>query len=204
MTGQPADDALDALLGEQAVMGVFRNMEPAAAVARARRAWDAGVRNVEIPVQTPDAMPTLRAVVDAGRERGLVVGAGTIVSAEQIAEVAAAGAGYTVAPGLDPAIVRLSIDAGLPHVPGVATASEIQLARSLGLRWVKGFPASVLGSSWIKAMLGPFPDQRFIVTGGMNATTAPSFLAAGARVVAMGDAFDDPAQLAEVSALLRG
>jgi 2-dehydro-3-deoxyphosphogluconate aldolase / (4S)-4-hydroxy-2-oxoglutarate aldolase len=192
----------DEHLAGQPVMGVFRNMPPAAAVARAMRAWDAGARHVEIPVQTPDAMPTLEAVVAAAREHGLVVGAGTIVTVEQLDAVHKAGAAYTVSPGLDAEIVAASVERGLPHLPGVATASEIQQARGLGLRWTKAFPASVLGASWIKAMLGPFPDQRFVVTGGMNADTAPAFLQAGARTVAVGDAFDDDAQLSALTQLI--
>jgi 2-dehydro-3-deoxyphosphogluconate aldolase / (4S)-4-hydroxy-2-oxoglutarate aldolase len=196
------DDAFDALLGDQPIMGVFRNLDPAAAVARATRAWDAGVRNVEIPVQTADAMPTLRAVIAAASERGLGVGAGTIVTPQQLEDVHRAGAEYTVSPGMDPAIVAASIDRGLPHLPGVATASEILAARRYGLRWVKAFPASVLGASWVAAMLGPFPDQRFVVTGGMTMRSAEEFLAAGARTVAVGDAFDDDEQLTVIRTLM--
>lgn len=198
----PFDDYFDAALGDQPFMGVFRSLPPAQAVARATRAWDAGVRNVEIPVQTTDAMPTLEAVIAAGRERGLPVGAGTIVTAEQLDAVQRAGAAYTVSPGFDEAIVRESADRALPHLPGVATASEVLAARRAGLRWVKAFPASVLGASWIAAMRGPFPDQRFVVTGGMNVDVAPAFLAAGARTVAMGDAFDDDAALDAIRAYL--
>ena len=204
MTDQTTSDlSFDDLLSGQPIMGVFRNVPPAQAVARAQRAWDAGVRNVEIPVQTADAMPTLEAVIAAARERGLPVGAGTIVGIEQVDAVARAGAAYTVSPGLDAEVVIASGERGLPHLPGVATASEILTARRLGLRWVKAFPASVLGASWIKAMLGPFPDQRFVVTGGMSAATAPSFLDAGARTVAVNDAFDDPEQLEALRSIVQ-
>lgn len=203
MTERSASDAyFDAALSGQPVMGVFRNLTPDQAVARANRAWDAGVRNVEIPVQTADTMPTLTAVIKAARDRGLDVGAGTIITIDQLDAVQRAGASYTVSPGLDEDIVRASRERGLPHLPGVATASEIVLARRLDLRWTKAFPASVLGAAWIKAMLGPFPDQRFVVTGGMNAEVAPSFLAAGARTVAVGDAFDTDEKVAAIIALI--
>ncbi|GAB2832412.1 bifunctional 4-hydroxy-2-oxoglutarate aldolase/2-dehydro-3-deoxy-phosphogluconate aldolase [Microbacterium insulae] len=195
-------DAFDELLGGQPTMGVFRNLSPELAVARATRAWDAGVRNVEIPVQSPDCMPTLEAVVAAARERDLVVGAGTVTSVDQLDALARSGIAYTVSPGLDETIVRASAVRGLPHLPGVATASEILAARRLGLRWVKAFPASVLGAPWISAMRGPFPDQRFVVTGGMTVATTSEFLAAGASTVALGDAFDTVDGLAAVSALM--
>jgi 2-dehydro-3-deoxyphosphogluconate aldolase/(4S)-4-hydroxy-2-oxoglutarate aldolase len=194
----------DAALAGQPLMGVFRNMEPDAAVARATRAWDAGVRNVEIPIQTRDALPTLRAVVDAGRERGLDVGAGTIIDVEQFDDVAAAGATYTVSPGWDADIVRHAAERNLPHLPGVATASEILAAHRAGLTWVKAFPASVLGESWIRAMGGPFPGVNFVATGGMKLESAFRYLSAGVKTVALGDAFDDPASLARVSELMRG
>lgn len=205
VTGHSNDSAttyFDAEFTGQPVMGVFRNLAPAAAVARAERAWDLGVRHVEIPVQTPDALPTLEAVVLAGRERGLPVGAGTIVTTEQVDAVARLGAAYTVSPGFVASVALESAERDMPHLPGVATASEILAARAIGLRWVKAFPASVLGAAWISAMLGPFPDQRFVVTGGMDAVTASAFLGAGARVVAVGAAFDDPDQAAEIRRLI--
>ncbi|WP_251454050.1 bifunctional 4-hydroxy-2-oxoglutarate aldolase/2-dehydro-3-deoxy-phosphogluconate aldolase [Microbacterium sp. Marseille-Q6648] len=194
--------AFDELFASQPIMGVFRNMTPADAVARAARAWDLGVVHVEIPVQTPDALPTLRAVAGAARERGRQVGAGTIVDVDQVAEVQAAGASYTVSPGLSDDVARASAARGLAHLPGVSTPSEVLAARREGLLWTKAFPASVLGPSWVSAVLGPFPDQRFVATGGMDAHSAAEFLAAGVRVVAVGAAFDDPVQRARITDLL--
>lgn len=200
---QPFDAFFDSLLDGQPIMGVFRNLSPTAAVARATRAWDAGIRNVEIPVQTADAMPTLNAVIGAARERGLPVGAGTIVDLEQLEAVRRAGAAYTVSPGWDERVVTASVDRALPHLPGVATATEILVARRCGLRWVKVFPASVLGASWISAMRGPFPDQRFVVTGGMTIDLVPEFLNAGARTVALSAAFDSDESIVSVGRALR-
>jgi 2-dehydro-3-deoxyphosphogluconate aldolase/(4S)-4-hydroxy-2-oxoglutarate aldolase len=70
------------------------------------------------------------------------------------------------------------------------------------LTWLKAFPASVLGTAWIKAMHGPFPQVRFVTTGGMNAANAAEFLRAGTRVVAIGSALQDPSQLPKLAALL--
>lgn len=192
----------DAVLADQPLMGVFRNMEPDAAVARANRAWEAGVRNVEIPIQTRDALPTLRAVVEAGRERGLHVGAGTVIHVDQFDDVVAAGATYTVSPGWDADIVHHAARRGLPHLPGVATASEILAAHGAGLTWLKAFPASVLSENWIRAMLGPFPDVKFVATGGMKLESAATYLSAGVRTVALGDAFDDTERLARVREIM--
>jgi 2-dehydro-3-deoxyphosphogluconate aldolase/(4S)-4-hydroxy-2-oxoglutarate aldolase len=90
----------------------------------------------------------------------------------------------------------------MPPMPGVATASEVQLALKEGLTWLKVFPASVLGTGWIKAMHGPFPQARFVTTGGMDATNAGEFLRAGARVVAVGSALEEPSQLSRLAVLL--
>ena len=137
-------------------------------------------------------MPSLRAAVAAGRERGLPVGAGTVISLEQVREVAATGAAFTVARGFDPAVATASAGLGLPHLPGVATPGEIQAALRHGLTWLKAFPASVLGTAWFTAMRGPFPQIKLVATGGLDARTAPDYLTAGARVVAVGSALADP------------
>jgi Entner-Doudoroff aldolase len=155
------------------------------------RAWDAGVALVEVPVQGPPDLEALGAAVAAGRRRGAPVGAGTVVSADLVAQVAAAGAAFTVAPGLDEDVLAASHAAGLPHLPGVATASEISRALRLGVNWLKAFPAAALGASWFSAMRGPFPQARFVATGGVTAANARELLTAGAAAVALGSGFAD-------------
>ncbi|WP_349899314.1 bifunctional 4-hydroxy-2-oxoglutarate aldolase/2-dehydro-3-deoxy-phosphogluconate aldolase [Parafrigoribacterium soli] len=184
------------------LMAILRGLGAERSLAVATTAWDLGIDVVELPLQTPDDLEALRVVADAGRERGKVVGAGTIVSVEQVRDAVDAGAQFTVSPGLDLAVVRASSDAGLPPMPGVATASEVQLALGVGLTWLKAFPASVLGTAWIKAMHGPFPQAIFVGTGGMTAANAGEFLRAGARVIAVGSALEDPSQLPRLAALL--
>jgi 2-dehydro-3-deoxyphosphogluconate aldolase/(4S)-4-hydroxy-2-oxoglutarate aldolase len=84
----------------------------------------------------------------------------------------------------------------------VSTPSEVQLAASLGLTWLKAFPAQWLGTDWFKHIRGPFPQVRFVATGGLDASNAQSFLDAGVRVAAVGSALEDPAQLDRLAALL--
>ena len=85
---------------------------------------------------------------------------------------------------------------------GVATASEVQAAVGIGLRWLKAFPAARLTPAWFKDMAGPFPQVRFVATGGIHAQNAAEFLAAGASVVALGSALADPEQLPAITPLL--
>ena len=196
------NSGFEELFGGSPLMAILRGMGAERSLAVSTTAWDLGIDVVELPIQTPDDLEALRVVASAGKERGKIVGAGTVVSAENVAQAASAGAAFTVSPGLDLDVVRASHDAGLLSIPGVATASEVQLAMNAGLTWLKAFPASVLGAPWLTAMRGPFPRARFVATGGMSATNADEYLRAGARVVAVGSALEDPTQLPLLAGLL--
>ena len=184
------------------VMAILRGYSASDALRLAHRAWDLGITLVEIPIQTDTAVETLAAVATAGRDRGAVVGAGTVLSPAQVADARDAGAVFTVSPGFDPDVVEASRAAGMPSLPGVATATDIQLALRHGLRWVKAFPASALGEGWFAAMRGPFPQVSCVATGGISAGNAERFLDAGAAAVAVGSALEDPAQLDRLATIL--
>lgn len=184
------------------VMAILRGMAPERTVELAERAWDLGIDVVEVPIETPESQPSLRAAVRAGAQRGRPVGAGTVVTPEQVHTAAGFGAAFTVAPGLDAEVVRVSGELGLPHLPGVAGPTEIQHANRLGLDWVKAFPATVLGTSWFAAMSGPFPGVHMVATGGINVHNADDYLRAGAAVVAVGSALEDPDQLPALAELV--
>jgi len=202
-TGNMMDNSgFDAIFGGTRLMAILRGMGAERSLALSTTAWNLGIDVVELPIQTPDDVEALRVVAAAGRTRGKAVGAGTVVSAEHVAQALSAGATFTVSPGLDLDVVRASHEAGMLSLPGVATASEVQSATSAGLTWLKAFPASVLGPQWLTAMNGPFPQARFVTTGGMNAANAGEYLDAGASVVAVGSALEDPAQLPQLAALL--
>lgn len=196
------NSGFEELFGNTRLMAILRGMGVERSLAVSNTAWDLGIDVIELPIQTADDLEALRVVAAAGRERGKVVGAGTVVSAEHVAQALSAGAAFTVSPGLDLDVVRASHDAGLISLPGIATASEVQSALTAGLTWLKAFPASVLGTEWLTAMNAPFPQARFVTTGGMNAANAGEYLDAGASVVAVGSALEDPAQLPQLAALL--
>ncbi|MCT9821326.1 bifunctional 4-hydroxy-2-oxoglutarate aldolase/2-dehydro-3-deoxy-phosphogluconate aldolase [Microbacterium sp. W1N] len=184
------------------LMAILRSAGVERAARVATTAWDLGLDSVEVTLQSPADVDALREVVRLGRDRGAVVGAGTIIAPEQVAVAAEAGAGYLVSPGLDPDVVRAAQAAGIPILPGVATPSEVQQAVALGLTWLKAFPAQWLGADWFRHIRGPFPQARFIATGGMDAGNAGAFLDAGVRVVAVGSALEDETQLEQLAALL--
>ncbi|HEY0536400.1 MAG TPA: bifunctional 4-hydroxy-2-oxoglutarate aldolase/2-dehydro-3-deoxy-phosphogluconate aldolase [Actinoplanes sp.] len=192
----------DEIFAGQRVMAILRGLPPSETVEIAGRLWDAGVTVLEVPIGSSDAVPALEAAVDAARERGLRVGAGTVITADQVRAAAGAGAQYTVAPGFDPLVLAASLAAGMPHLPGVGTATEVQRAWLAGCRWLKAFPAAALGPAWISGLKGPFPDVNFVATGGLKVTDAATYLGAGARVVALGAALADPRQRDEIGNLL--
>ncbi len=186
----------------QRVMAILRGLPADETVVLATQLWDAGVTTLEVPIGTPAAVESLRAAVRAGEARGLIVGAGTVITPAQVTAAADAGARYTVAPGLDLSVLAASVAAGLPHLPGVGSATEVQRAHLAGCTWLKAFPAKALGAGWISAVRGPFPDVRFVATGGLEASDVEPFLDAGASVVALGAALADPAQREQIGHLL--
>jgi len=185
------------------LMAILRGMGVERSVRLATTAWDLGIDAVEVPLQTPEDERALRELVRLGDERGKTVGAGTIITPEQVTAARDAGARYLVAPGLDARIVEASREAGLPILPGVATPSEVQLAVSLGLDWLKAFPATWLGTGWFRHIRGPFPQVTFVATGGLDASNVAEYLDAGVRVAAVGSALEDPAQLEKLAEVLR-
>ena len=197
-----ANTALDDIFAGAPLMAILRGMGLERSVRLATTAWDLSIDSVEVPLQSAEDERALREVVRLGAERGKAVGAGTVVTVDQVALAVDAGAAYVVSPGLDPEVVRAAQRHGIPILPGVATPGEVQRAVALGLTWLKAFPAQWLGADWFKHIRGPFPGVRFVATGGMDAANAGTFLDAGVRVVAVGSALEDESQLPRLAELL--
>lgn len=133
-----------------------------------------GLRCAEITFRTAAAAAALRAM--AG-DADLMVGAGTVLSCQQVDLALDAGARYIVTPGFSPEVVRHCQERSVPVFPGVATATEIQAAMSAGLEAVKFFPAEPLGGvTMLKALGAPFPMMRFIPTGGIGPGNMTAYL----------------------------
>jgi 2-dehydro-3-deoxyphosphogluconate aldolase/(4S)-4-hydroxy-2-oxoglutarate aldolase len=133
-----------------------------------------GLTSVEITFRTDAAADAIRRVA---RNDELLVGAGTILSPDQLALAVDAGARFAVAPGTNESVVDAARDAGIPFIPGVATPSEIERARSRGCHVLKVFPASVLGGPAFLEAIGPvYRDVRFVPTGGVRPENVSSYL----------------------------
>ncbi|MFN8473114.1 MAG: bifunctional 4-hydroxy-2-oxoglutarate aldolase/2-dehydro-3-deoxy-phosphogluconate aldolase [Anaerolineae bacterium] len=146
-----------------------------------------GVTIVEVTLNSPgclDAIPRLRERF-AGR---LLVGAGTVRTAEQWDAATGAGAQFTVAPNFNLATVSRALTENSLHVPGVFTATEAQDAFAAGCRMLKLFPSDVVGPAYLKALRAPLNDVDFVPTGGVSDTTLGAFVRAGAVAVGVGSA----------------
>jgi len=142
-----------------------------------------GLHCVEVTFRTDAAADVIRAMTVRPE---LVVGAGTVLTAEQAEQAVVAGARFVVSPGFGPAVVRRCQELGVPVFPGIATATEIQMALDAGLDTVKFFPAEQLGGvGMVKALSAPFRTVRFIPTGGVDTGNLADYLAV-ASVLAVG------------------
>jgi 2-dehydro-3-deoxyphosphogluconate aldolase / (4S)-4-hydroxy-2-oxoglutarate aldolase len=154
-----------------------------------------GLSTVEITFRTKGAADAIRRV--SGID-GLLVGAGTILSVEQLEAAALAGARFAVGPGTSTAVIEAAARTDVPFVPGVATPTEIERVRSVGLSVVKLFPASLVGGpAFVRAVAPVYPDVRFVPTGGVNPETLGSYLELPAVLACAGTWICDRALLGE-------
>lgn len=134
-----------------------------------------GLRVLEVTLRTPAA---LEAIAEMKKVEGAIVGAGTVVSAEQFRQAMNAGSEFIVSPGLTETIGRPIIDSGVPFLPGIANAGDIMRGLDLGLTHFKFFPAEASGGlKALKALAAPFYQAKFCPTGGITEATAPEWLA---------------------------
>lgn len=143
-----------------------------------------GLPVAEVTLRLPGAMDAIRAISEQRPE--IILGAGTVVTAEQAEEAVKAGAKYLVSPGTFEPVIRKAQELGVPILPGVATPSDVMRAVDLGLDTVKLFPAGVVGGpAAIKAFSGPFPNLSFMPTGGVSTGNIAEYFAIPA-VIAVG------------------
>jgi 2-dehydro-3-deoxyphosphogluconate aldolase/(4S)-4-hydroxy-2-oxoglutarate aldolase len=192
-----ATSFFDSELSSSRTLVILRGYPPEETLRLCARAESMGVRLVEIPAQTPAAFEALASAVAWAEGRDVTIGAGTVTTVQILRAVHDVGARFTVAPGVDASVSRAGEELGVPHLPGVATATEVSTALGLGHTWLKVFPASVLGAAWFPALKGPFPEAKFVATGGVTPENAHDFLTAGAEAVSLGGSFAtaDPGQV---------
>ena len=177
------------LLADRRIVVVVRHDDAAVAEDVARAAADGGLRAVEITMSVPGAA-ALIAELRATLEPDVLVGAGTVLSAQQLEAVLEADVQFVVAPGLDREIVEGCAAGRVAVLPGAMTPTEVTAARALGLDAVKLFPSDSVGPAHLRALRSVFPDVAFVPTGGVTSANAPAWFRAGARALGMAGEFD--------------
>jgi 2-dehydro-3-deoxyphosphogluconate aldolase / (4S)-4-hydroxy-2-oxoglutarate aldolase len=144
-------------------------------LAQAKALVAGGLYAIEVTLRTPSALAAIQAIAKSVPDA--VVGAGTIVSADQINQAVAAGARFLVSPGAPAELAKAAAGSPVPFLPGCATASEAMALRDLGFRALKLFPAEAAGGTKLLASLAaPLPDLSFCPTGGIDLQKAPEYL----------------------------
>ena len=157
------------------VIPVIALDDPDDALPLAAALTDGGLPCAEVTFRTAAAEESIRRIAAAYPD--MLVGAGTVLTTQQVDRAVAAGAKFIVSPGLNPNVVRHCLEKGVPAAPGCCTPSEIEQAIELGFSVVKFFPAEAMGGlKTIKALAAPYTGLRFMPTGGINASNLRSYL----------------------------
>lgn len=167
---------LENTLRETGIVPVIKISDVGRAAALADALCGGGMPAAEVTFRTAAAAKSIYRMREAHPE--MLVGAGTVLTKQSLNEALAAGAQFIVAPGLNPSIVEAALAKNVPVVPGCMTPTEIELAMSLGLTFVKFFPAEAAGGvKFLKAVSAPYAGIRFMPTGGISIKNAADYLA---------------------------
>ena len=189
------------VLDELPLVAILRGLRPDEAVEIGEAIVAAGFRCLEVPLNSPEALTSIRLLRDALEGRA-VVGAGTVLTPRAVTDVADAGGQVVISPNTDAPVIRAAKDAGLLSMPGFFTASEAFTALGAGADVLKLFPAEVAGTAGLKAVRAVLPaGTRVYAVGGVEPATVPRWVAAGANGLGLGSAVFRPGRTpAEVGA----
>jgi len=181
--------ALRTLL-ETRLIAVIRAASPELALEAADAVAAGGIPLLEITYTVPEAPRVMRSLASRS---GIVLGAGTVLTAAQCRMALEAGAQFIVAPNLSLEVARIALDAGAMYVPGAYTTNEILAARDAGAHVIKVYPVGVAGGpAYIQVIRDPLPDVPILAAGGTNLDNVAPFLAAGCVGVGLGASLADP------------
>lgn len=186
-------ERLESILRLAPVVAVVTIADAGVAAPLAQALLDGGIAAIEVTLRTPAALDAIRAIAKDLPQAA--VGAGTVLSAIDLAAAADAGAKFAVSPGASPALLAAADTCALPLLPGAATASEAMAMAERGYTLQKFFPAEPAGGAeYLRALAGPLPNIRFCPTGGIRANNAPDYLRL-ANVIAVGGSWLTPEAL---------
>lgn len=177
---------LDEALAECPVVAIIRGVTPDEVLDVAAALYEAGIRGVEVPLNSPDPIESIRRLTESFGHR-MICGAGTVLRAPQVEEVARAGGKIIVSPNTQVEVIRRSVELGLEPAPGFGTASEAFAALDAGARHLKLFPAVSFGPNHIRQLKAVLPAHAVVwAVGGAGADNMAEWWAAGARAFGLG------------------
>ena len=179
------------------LVAILRGVTPDVVVQIGEALVSAGFVIIEVPLNSPQPMKSIRNLRDALGD-DILVGAGTVLAAANVKDVADAGGGLIVMPHSDPEVIRAAKATGLACMPGIATPTEGFAALANGADALKLFPAELLTPNVLKAMRSVFPGEtRFVPVGGITPGRIAAYVAAGAAGFGLGSALYTPGDGAE-------
>ena len=173
-------------LAELPIIAILRGILPEQCVKVAEMLYSAGIRAIEVPLNSPDPLDSIRHLAQRfGRD--MAVGAGTVLTAQQVEGVAAAGGRIIVSPNTSPEVIRRAVALRLDPAPGFATATEAFAAWEAGARHLKLFPAATYGPGHLKQLKAVLPPAAVVwAVGGVGPDSMAEWWAAGARAFGLG------------------
>lgn len=187
--------------GRLPLVAILRGLEPQRAVAVGEVLVEAGFDMIEVPLNSPEPLVSIAALVEALGHRALI-GAGTVLAEAKVDALAAIGAKLVVSPNCNPAVIRRTSAHGMVSLPGVLTPTEMFAALEAGASGLKLFPAEMAGPAVIKAVRAVLPPAvPILAVGGISAANMGDYLAAGAAGFGIGGALFTPGKpLAAIAA----
>jgi len=187
--------ALDAALAQAPLVAILRGLNGAEAIEVVQALYEAGVRVAEVPLNSPDPLPTIAALA-AHFEGRMLIGAGTVLAVGQVAALAATGCAFCVAPNSDAAVIRAAIAHGMVPMPGFSTPSEAFAAIAAGARHLKAFPAHGAAPR-LAALSAVLPaGVQLIAVGGVAPQDLPALWQAGVGAIGVGSDLYKPGRTA--------
>jgi 2-dehydro-3-deoxyphosphogalactonate aldolase len=176
------------------LVAIIRGVTPADSEAIAGALYEGGIRIIEVPLNSPDPLESIRIISRAYGDRALI-GAGTVLDAEDVSRVADAGGRLVVSPNTNVSVIEATLAAGMVSSPGYFTPSEAFAAIRAGAQSIKLFPAEAASPAVVRAQKAVLPkDVPLIVVGGVTPESVPEWLAAGADGFGLGGGLYKPGQ----------